>query len=68
MLDKTGDMYRTNPFDFTGHVASCLSEIDSNWGRRINSTGPVSKDVVAYRLQGSDDAPCGVDIVAGSKW
>ena len=63
---KTGDLYRTKPFDFTGNVASCLSEIDSNWGRRINITGPVSNDVVAYRLQGSDDAPCGVDIVTGA--
>ena len=64
---KTGDLYRTNAFDFTGHVAGCLAKIDSNWGRRINSTGPVSNDVVAYRIQGSDAAPCGVDIVAGAR-
>ena len=63
----TGDLYRTNTFEFTGRVASCLATIDSNWGRRINSTGPVSNDVVAYRLGGSDDAPCGVDIVAGAR-
>ena len=63
----TGDLYRTNTFEFTGHVASCLAKIDSNWGRRINRTGPVSNDVVAYRLNGSDSAPCGVDIVTGAR-
>ena len=50
----------------TQKVAERLHLEDSNWGRRINSTGPLGKDTVAYRVNGSDVNPYSIDIVLGT--
>ena len=52
--------------DFTQVVAERLAQEDSNWGRRINITGPIGKDTVAYRVNGQDDNPFSIDIVGGA--
>jgi hypothetical protein len=52
--------------DFTQKVAERLHAEDSNWGRRINITGPIGKDTVAYKINGSTDNPFSVDIVLGA--
>ena len=39
----------TDPGPFTQQVAERLHAADPRWGRRINSTGPISDDTVAYR-------------------
>ena len=45
-------------------VAERLHAEDPNWGRRINITGPIGKDTVAYKA--SDGRPYSIDIVAGA--
>ena len=45
-------------------VAERLHAEDPNWGRRINVTGPIGKDTVAYKA--SDGRPYSIDIVAGA--
>ena len=45
----------TDPGPFTQQVAERLHAADPRWGRRINSTGPISDDTVAYR--GRDPPP-----------
>ena len=50
--------------DFTQIVAERLHQEDANWGRRINITGPLGKDTVAYRIPG--ETPFSIDIVAGA--
>ena len=40
----------TDPGPFTQQVAERLHAADPRWGRRINSTGPISDDTVAYRV------------------
>jgi len=52
--------------DFTQKVAERLHAEDSNWGRRINITGPIGKDTVAYKVNGATDNPFSVDIVLGA--
>lgn len=52
--------------DFTQKVAERLHAEDPNWGRRINITGPLGKDTVAYKIDGSTDNPFSVDIVLGA--
>ena len=52
--------------DFTQIVAERLHKEDAAWGRRINSTGPLGKDTVAYRVGGSDANPFSIDIVLGA--
>ena len=52
--------------DFTQVVAERLAQEDSNWGRRINITGPIGKDTVAYRVDGQGDNPFSIDIVLGA--
>jgi len=52
--------------DFTQKVAERLHAEDPNWGRRINITGPIGKDTVAYKVNGSTDNPFSVDIVLGA--
>ena len=52
--------------DFTQKVAERLHAEDANWGRRINITGPIGKDTVAYKVDGSTDNPFSVDIVLGA--
>ena len=48
-------------------IASCaprhLHAADPRWGRRINSTGPISDDTVAYRVGTSPVNPLSIDIV-----
>ena len=51
--------------DFTQIVAERLHQEDANWGRRINITGPIGKDTVAYRIPGTSN-PYSIDIVAGA--
>ena len=51
---------------FTQAVASRLAQEDPNWGRRINDTGPLGKDTVAYRVNGQNDNPYSIDIVLGA--
>jgi hypothetical protein len=55
-----------NVTDFTQIVAERLHQEDANWGRRVNTTGPVGKDTVAYRINGSTDNPFSIDIVLGA--
>lgn len=52
--------------DFTQKVAERLAQEDANWGRRINITGPLGKDTVAYRVNGENDDPYSIDIVLGA--
>ena len=49
---------------FTQIVAERLHAEDPNWGRRINITGPLGKDTVAYKT--SDGRPYSIDIVSGA--
>ena len=51
--------------DFTQIVAERLHQEDANWGRRINITGPIGKDTVAYRIPGTSN-PFSIDIVSGA--
>ena len=48
----------------TQKVAERLHAEDHRWGRRINITGPLGKDTVAYKA--SDGRPYSIDIVLGS--
>ena len=50
--------------DFTQRVAEKLHAEDQHWGRRINITGPLGKDTVAYKA--SDGQPYSIDIVMGA--
>ena len=61
----TGDLYKTAPDQFTQHVALCLKDVDSKWGRRLNSDETLSKDTVAYQIEGSE-VPYSVNIIANS--
>ena len=53
----------TDPGPFTQQVAERLHAADPRWGRRINSTGPISDDTVAYRVGTSPVTPLSIDIV-----
>ena len=53
----------TDPGPFTQQVAERLHAADPRWGRRINSTGPISDDTVAYRVGTSPVNPLSIDIV-----
>ena len=55
-----------NVTDFTQAVAARLAQEDGDWGRRINDSGPLGKDTVAYRVGGQNDNPFSIDIVAGA--
>ena len=59
---KTGGLHRGNPHQFTEHVVECLAVDDSNWGLRRNTGGDISKDTVAYRMQGELN-PYSIDIM-----
>ena len=52
--------------NFTQIVAKRLAQEDPNWGRRINDTGPLGKDTVAYRTNGQNNNPYSIDIVSGA--
>ena len=49
----------------TQKVAEKLYAEDNRWGRRINDTGPLGKDTVAYK--NSDGKPYSIDIVSGAE-
>ena len=49
----------------TQKVAEKLYAEDNRWGRRINDTGPLGKDTVAYKA--SDGKPYSIDIVSGAE-
>ena len=51
--------------DFTQVVALRLHQEDPNWGRRLNGSGVIGKDTVAYRIPGTSN-PYSVDIVSGA--
>ena len=53
----------TDPGPFTQQVAERLHAADPRWERRINSTGPISDDTVAYRVGTSPVTPLSIDIV-----
>ena len=53
--------------ELTQKVAEKLYAEDNRWGRRINDTGPLGKDTVAYKVDGSNDNPYSVDIVSGAE-
>jgi len=48
----------------TQRVAEKLYAEDNRWGRRINITGPLGKDTVAYKAD--DGRPYSIDIVSGA--
>lgn len=52
--------------NFTQLVAERLFAEDSNWGRRLNDSGIIGKDTVAYRVLDNDNNPFSIDIVAGA--
>ena len=54
-----------NVQDFTQEVARRLGQTDPKWGRRLNDSGIVGKDTVAFR-QSDGDPPYSVDIVLGA--
>ena len=49
----------------TQKVAEKLYAEDNRWGRRINDTGPLGKDTVAYKAD--DGRPYSIDIVSGAE-
>lgn len=53
----------------TQKVAEKLYAEDNRWGRRINDTGPLGKDTVAYKAEGgqNDGKPYSIDIVSGAE-
>ena len=51
---------------FTQRVAERLHAEDARWGRRVNSTGPISDDTVAYQIGDSPHNPFSVDIILGA--
>ena len=61
----TDDLYKTNPTGFTQKVVECLKDIDENWGRRLNDSGIIGKDTVAYRMEEST-VPYSIDIIVSA--
>ena len=62
---RTSDSHRREDVnELTQAVAERLHAEDPRWGRRINITGPLGKDTVAY--EASDGRPYSIDIVYGS--
>lgn len=55
-----------NVADFTAAVDSVLAKENPDWGRRINDSGPLGKDTVAYRVGGQNDNRYSIDIVSGA--
>ena len=64
IAEETDDLYKTDVEQFTEHVANCLKEIDSNFGRYQNSatSNSISDDAVGYKYE-EGASPCKVDIV-----
>lgn len=67
VVRATGNLYRTDIQQFTERVAECLAVIDGDWGRRLNDSGIIGKDTVAYRTsEGPGRGPYSVDIMLGA--
>ena len=67
VIQRTGNLYRTNAHHFTDRVVECLAVIDGDWGRRRNDSGTISDDVAAYRTNsGPGFGPYSVDLIVGA--
>lgn len=68
IVNATGNLYRDDIHQFTQRVAECLAAEDGDWGRRLNDSGAVGKDTVAYRTsKGHGDGPYSIDIMRGAE-
>ena len=68
IVEATGDLYRRDIQQFTQRVAECLAAEDGDWGRRLNDSGAVGKDTVAYRTnKGPGHGPFSIDIMLGAE-
>ena len=68
VVNATGNLYRDNVQQFTQRVAECLAAEDGDWGRRLNDSGAVGKDTVAYRTsKGPGRGPYSIDIMRGAE-
>jgi hypothetical protein len=65
VLGATGTLFKSDVQQFTEKVAECLAVTDGDWGRRLNDSGTVGKDTVAYRVPGTSN-PYSVDILQGA--
>ncbi len=61
---KTDDLYKTSPDAFTQRVVECLKDIDDNWGRHLDDSGIVTKDIIAYRINEEEENPYSIKIIA----
>ena len=67
VVGATGNLYRQDIQQFTERVAECLAAEDGDWGRRLNASGAVGKDTVAYRTnKGPGHGPFSIDIMLGA--
>ena len=66
VLGATGNLFKSDVQQFTEKVAECLAVTDGDWGRRLNDSGTVGKDTVAYRVPGTSN-PYSVDILQGAE-
>lgn len=67
VIGATGNLYRQDIQQFTERVAECLAAEDGDWGRRLNASGVVGKDTVAYRTnKGPGHGPFSIDIMLGA--
>lgn len=68
VISATGNLYREDIQQFTQRVAECLAAEDGDWGRRLNDSGAVGKDTVAYRTsKGRGSGPYSIDIMRGAE-
>lgn len=68
IIQATGNLYRDDIQQFTQRVAECLAAEDGDWGRRLNDSGAVGKDTVAYRTsKGPGRGPYSIDIMRGAE-
>ena len=68
IVNATGNLYRENVQQFTQRVAECLAAEDGDWGRRLNDSGAVGNDTVAYRTsKGPGRGPYSIDIMRGAE-
>ena len=65
VLGATGNLFKSDVQQFTEKVAECLAVTDGDWGRRLNDSGTVGKDTVAYHVPGTSN-PYSVDILQGA--
>jgi hypothetical protein len=65
VVNATGSLLRDNVQQFTEKVAQCLAVVDGDWGRRLNDSGAIGKDTVAYNVPGSSN-PYSIDILQGA--